>query len=94
MTDLSAGGTFSAPKQSILTASSDMKRRNAAEARFRAYGVIAIAIALTTLAVMLFTILREAEYSGWIIVETDVTKKPSARESAVISRTSLQEWGV
>lgn len=59
MTDLSAGGSFARPKQSILTASTDMKRRNAAETRFRAYGLIAIAIALITLAVMLFTILRD-----------------------------------
>jgi inosose dehydratase len=42
----------------------------------------------------LFTILREAEYSGWIIVETDVTQKSSARQSAEISRKSLRGWGV
>jgi phosphate transport system permease protein len=58
MTDISAGG-FAAPKQSILTASANMKRRNAAETRFRAYGLIAVSIALVTLAVMLFTILRD-----------------------------------
>jgi phosphate transport system permease protein len=60
MTDLSAApGIAPRPKQSILTASADMKRRNAAEARFRIYGLVAIAIALTTLAIMLFTILRD-----------------------------------
>jgi len=59
MTDISAGGSFARPKQSILTASAKMKRRNAAEKRFRAYGLVAIAIALITLAVMLFTILRD-----------------------------------
>jgi inosose dehydratase len=42
----------------------------------------------------LFAILREADYSGWIIVETDVTRKPSARESAEISRRNLRGWGV
>jgi phosphate transport system permease protein len=47
------------PKQSILTAGDDMKRRNAAESRFRIYGLIAIALALTTLAIMLFTIVRD-----------------------------------
>jgi phosphate transport system permease protein len=36
-----------------------MKRRNAAEVRFRLYGIIAIVIALSTLAIMLFTILRD-----------------------------------
>jgi phosphate transport system permease protein len=46
-------------KQSILVASPEMKRRNAAEARFKAYGLIAIAISLITLAIMLFTIVRD-----------------------------------
>jgi phosphate transport system permease protein len=60
MTDISAApGFVSRPKQSILSASNDMKRRNAAEARFKAYGLIAIAISLITLAIMLFTIFRD-----------------------------------
>jgi inosose dehydratase len=42
----------------------------------------------------LFAILKEADYAGWIIVETDVTKKPSARASATISRENLRRWGV
>jgi phosphate transport system permease protein len=46
-------------KQSLLVASPGMKRRNAAEARFKAYGLIAIAVSLITLAIMLFTILRD-----------------------------------
>ena len=57
MTDLTAA--LPAPKQSILTASDRMRRRNAAEARFKAYGVIAITISLATLAIMLFTIFRD-----------------------------------
>lgn len=60
MTDISAAPGFRArPRQSILTASADMKRRNAAEARFRLYGLAAIALSLVMLAVMLFTILRD-----------------------------------
>lgn len=60
MTDLSAAAPgLSRPKNSILTASSDMKRRNAAEVRFRLYGLVAIAISLIMLAVMLFTIVRD-----------------------------------
>jgi phosphate transport system permease protein len=46
-------------KQSLLVASPEMKRRNAAEARFKAYGLIAIAVSLITLAIMLFTIVRD-----------------------------------
>ncbi len=60
MTDLSAQtGAFAGSGQSLLTPSARMKRRNAAEARFRLYGVVAILIALATLAIMLFTILRD-----------------------------------
>ena len=44
---------------SILTASPDMARRNRAEARFRSYGVIAIAISLSVLAFMLITIFSD-----------------------------------
>ena len=57
MTDISAA--FPVRKQSILTASAQMRRRNASERRFRMYGVAAIALSLATLAIMLFTILRD-----------------------------------
>lgn len=57
MTDLSA--LPASGKPSLYIASAEMKRRNAAETRFRLYGLIAIAISLTMLAVMLFTIFRD-----------------------------------
>jgi inosose dehydratase len=41
----------------------------------------------------MFDILREADYEGWIIVETDVTQKPTALESATISRNYLRSIG-
>ena len=47
------------PAQSIYVTSPEMKRRNAAERRFRLYGLVAIAISLTMLAIMLFTIVRD-----------------------------------
>ncbi|WP_103256237.1 phosphate ABC transporter permease PstA [Tabrizicola aquatica] len=62
MTDLSAAApALPAPRQkpSLLAPSARMRRRNAAEARFRLYGLAAIALALATLAIMLFTILRD-----------------------------------
>jgi phosphate transport system permease protein len=60
MTDLSAAApALGRPKQSILSESADMKRRNAAEARFKTYGIIAITISLISLAIMLFTIFRD-----------------------------------
>lgn len=35
-------------------------------------------------------ILREANFEGWLIVETDVTQRPTALESATISRDYLR----
>lgn len=60
MSDASAVFTGSArPAHSILVPSDRMRRRNAAETRFRLYGLAAIAVSLAMLAVMLFTILRD-----------------------------------
>jgi inosose dehydratase len=39
----------------------------------------------------IFAILEQAGFSGWLIVETDVTQLPSALESALISRSYLRE---
>ena len=47
------------PAQSLYAASPGMKRRNAAESRFRLYGLAAIVLALTMLAIMLVTIFRD-----------------------------------
>ena len=41
-----------------------------------------------------FQILENAGFSGWIIVETDVTQLPTALESAIISRAYLRRLGV
>ncbi len=60
MTDISAAGPAGArPKASLLVEDRNMKRRNAAEARFRAYGLAAIGISLATLAIMLWTIFSD-----------------------------------
>lgn len=39
-------------------------------------------------------ILSEVNFSGWLIVETDVTQKPTALESVTVSRTYLRDLGV
>ena len=39
-------------------------------------------------------ILADAGFDGWMIVETDVTQKPSAAESARISRDYLRRIGL
>lgn len=57
MTDLTAGAV--APKSSIIGTSAEMRRRNAAEARFKAYGIFAITLSLGVLALMLWTIFSD-----------------------------------
>jgi inosose dehydratase len=42
----------------------------------------------------IFDIIKNAGFQGWIIVETDVTQKPTALESAIISRNYLKSIGV
>jgi inosose dehydratase len=39
-------------------------------------------------------ILRDAGFAGWVIAETDVTQKPTALESATISRRYLRSIGI
>ncbi len=42
----------------------------------------------------MFDVLRQAGFEGWIVVETDVTQKPTALESATISRNHLKSIGL
>lgn len=42
----------------------------------------------------LFGVLHQAGFAGWVVVETDVTMKPSALESAIISRKYLKSIGI
>ncbi|HEU5103809.1 MAG TPA: sugar phosphate isomerase/epimerase [Roseiflexaceae bacterium] len=42
----------------------------------------------------IFAILRDAGFAGWVIAETDVTQKPTALESATISREYLRSMGL
>jgi phosphate transport system permease protein len=61
MTDATASGLPVAgrPRKSILVQDKLMRRRNAAEVRFKYYGLAAILFSLTILAIMLFTIFRD-----------------------------------
>ena len=43
---------------------------------------------------VIFGILRDAGFAGWVIAETDVTQKPTALESATISRAYLKSLGM
>lgn len=42
----------------------------------------------------ILAILRNVGFAGWLIVETDVTQKPTARESAMASRAYLHRLGL
>ena len=42
----------------------------------------------------ILAILRAVDFSGWLIVETDVTQKPTALESVTISRAYLRNLGL
>ena len=42
----------------------------------------------------ILAILRAVDFSGWLIVETDVTQKPTARESVTVSRAYLRNLGL
>jgi phosphate transport system permease protein len=61
MSDIIATGASvpARPKTSILVEDKLMKKRNAAEARFKAYGVAAIVVSLATLVIMLWTIFSD-----------------------------------
>ncbi len=61
MTDISASG-IPVPARtsgSILQTNDNMRRRNAAETRFKAYGIAAIVLSLATLAIMLWSIFSD-----------------------------------
>ncbi|WP_136649605.1 phosphate ABC transporter permease PstA [Paracoccus aeridis] len=73
-------GGPAAARTSLLVADARTKRRNAAEARFRAYGVIAIAVAMLALFFLMFTILRDGSGAFW---QTYV-KIPVAIDAAVV----------
>ena len=61
MTDATASGIPCPPKHSgsLLAQTDLMRRRNASEARFKAYGIAAIAVSLVTLGIMLWTIIGD-----------------------------------
>ena len=63
MTDFIASGPVR--KASILIEDAGMRRRNAAETRFRLYGLAAIAISLATLFFMLWTIFSDGISAFW-----------------------------
>ena len=87
-------------KHSLMTESARTKRRNAAEKRFRLYGIIAISIALTTLAIMLFTIIRDgssafvqAKITFPVTIQESVVDKSGTRDRTEMSKVTTIGYG-
>lgn len=85
---------------SLLTASARTKRRNAAEARFKIYGIIAIGIAVMALALLLFSIIRDGAgafrqtYASIpVTVSADVVDPQGNRDPAEMSKVISLSYG-
>ncbi|MEL6609199.1 MAG: phosphate ABC transporter permease PstA [Pseudomonadota bacterium] len=57
MTDATSGGVPASPSNSLLEQDTRTRKRNAAEARFKIYGIVAIAVGLAFLVILLTTII-------------------------------------
>ena len=104
MTDISQSPASGAEPMrtttSLLTESDRTRRRNAAEKRFRIYGMIAIAIALSILAIMLFTIIRDgssafvqAKLTFPVTIDESVVDKTGNRDPAEMARVTTIGYG-
>ena len=101
MTDLSAApASLPRAKPSLLAPSDHMRRRNAAETRFRLYGLAAIAVSLTMLAIMLFTILRDgvsaftqASLSFPVELSAEVLDPKGNRDRAEMAKVTTIGYG-
>lgn len=97
MSDATAAGSVPhhPAKSSLLTVSDHVRRRNAAEGRFRMYGLAAIVVSLTTLAIMLFTIFsdgiqsfRQASLSFPVTLVAETLDKSGNRDVAEMSKVT------
>lgn len=89
-----------APHKSILTGSTEMARRNAAEKRFKAYGLASILLSLCVLAVMLGTILsdgissfRQASLHFPVVVDAKVLDPKGNADRAEMSKVTTIGYG-
>ncbi|WP_375568994.1 phosphate ABC transporter permease PstA [Seohaeicola saemankumensis] len=82
-------------RSSLLTQSALMKKRNAAEARFKAYGVAAICVSLSVLAIMLWTIFsdgvsafKQASLTFPVTLDADALDPKGNRDRAEMMRVT------
>jgi phosphate transport system permease protein len=102
MTDATANAMPGAGSKhgSILVQDAKMRARNRAEARFRAYGLAAIVLALTMLAIMLTTILsdglsafRQASLTFPVTLDAAALDKNGNRDVAEMSKATTVTYG-
>lgn len=104
MTDISQSPEAVVPPMqttsSLMAKSPRTRRRNAAEKRFRLYGIIAIVIALSMLAIMLFTIIRDgssafvqAKITFPVTIDESVVDKTGNRERAEMAKVTTVGYG-
>jgi len=86
--------------RSLYAASTKMRRRNAAETRFRLYGVAAVAVSLLTLAIMLFTIIRDgssafrqAMLTFPVTIDAAIVDKTGSRDPVQMARVTTVGYG-
>ncbi|MEF3049182.1 phosphate ABC transporter permease PstA [Pseudotabrizicola sp. L79] len=98
MTDMTSASP--APASSILTGSDEMRRRNAAEKRFKAYGMFAISISLGVLAIMIWTIFsdglsafRQAKLNFPITLSSDVLDPKGNGDRAEMTKVTTIGYG-
>ena len=95
MTDAATNPGAATPrKSSLLTLDDRPRRRNASEARFKAYGITAIAVAIFFLIVLLFSILRSGlpAYSTTVAdVEFTVTQAQYEEAESQLFKTKAYE---
>ena len=87
-------------KTSLMTETPRARRRNAAEKRFQIYGIIAITVALSTLAIMLFTIFRDgssafvqAKITYPVTIDEAIVDKAGTRDRAEMSKVTTLGYG-
>ena len=103
MTDAANHGTVATPrprKSSLLEVDARTRRRNAAEARFRAYGIAALLVGLVFLAALLFAIVSNGTRAfTQTFVTIDVPLDPAivdpsgARDPAAMAKVTTLGYG-
>lgn len=94
MTDATAQNASPAPKSSLLTEDARTRQRNAAEKRFKAYGIVAIAIGIVFLLVLVTSILRAGlpAFSNTVVaLEAVITQEDIDAAESQLLKTAAYE---